>query len=302
MTQAKHEPFQIHPDKTENQCSSRNSPRGTVAQSIVIGSVAGAAEVLVNHPLWSIKTRIQCGDTFTLNPSMLYRGILANTVSMVPITALQVGLNRGIQNFFFNNTTELYNYQRITCAFVAGVGASGVSCSTEMIMTYQGQTGASFYAAANQLIKQNGWRCLLTGLPATAIREGLFTSFFLAGTPILKTKIQPYFTNDYVATLAAGIGAGVGATLASQGVDTLKTNQQTARVIRPVGLKEAAKKLYVTNGIQGFFKGGVPRGGRVVSAVTLMGLVNEKMEALFWQRDCKDDLSSPTAQQKPPEL
>ena len=284
MTQSKQEKSLVHPEQTE---------------CIVIGSVAGATEVFVDHPLWSIKTRLQRGDTFTFNPSLLYRGILPNAASMVPITALQVGLNRGFQKVFFKDSTGLSDYQRITSAFVAGVGSSAVSCPTEMVMTHQGQTGGSFYASGKHLVNQSGWRCLFTGLPATAMREGMFTTFFLAGTPMLKAKIQPYCTNDYVASLAAGISAGVGATLASQGVDTLKTIQQVANLLQPVGLKETAKKLYSTEGIYGFFKGGVPRGARVVSAVTIMGLVSEKMEAMFRQRNSSDDLSEEKTRKTP---
>lgn len=289
MTQSKQGQSQGYPEQSEYR---RSTSRVTVAQSIVIGSVAGGTEVLINHPLWSIKTRLQRGDTFTFKPSLLYRGILPNAASMIPITAMQVGLNRSFQNVFFKHSTDLSDYQRITSAFVAGVGSSAVSCPTEFVMTQQqGQTGGSFYVVGKRLAKQNGWHCLFTGLSATAMREGTFTAFYLAGTPILKAKIQPYCANDYAASLGAGIGAGVGATLASQGVDTLKTIQQAADVSQPVGLKEAAKKLYSTEGVYGFFKGGIPRGGRVVSAVTAMGLVNEKMEAMFRQRNSEDDVS-----------
>ncbi len=104
---------------------------------------------------------------------------------------------------------------------------------------------------------------------------------------MLKARIQPSCSNDSVASLAAGIGAGVGATLTSQGMDTLKTIQQ-ASFPEPVGLREASKKLYQTQGIHGFFKGAVPRGARVMSAVTLMGLVSEKMETIFRQRNSVD--------------
>ena len=292
MTQSKQERSTAHAEQTERRNSVPAQSKTTVAQNIVIGSVAGATEVFVDHPLWSIKTRLQRGEPFTFNPSVLYRGMLPNAASMVPITAMQVGLNRGFQNVFFKESTALSDYQRITSAFVAGVGSSSVSCPTEMVMTHQGQTGGSFFAAGKHLVKQNGWRCLFTGLSATAMREGMFTTFFLAGTPILKAKIQPYCRNDYVASLAAGIGAGVGATLASQGVDTLKTIQQVGTLVQPVGLIETAKKLYSTQGFPGFFKGGVPRGTRVVSAVTIMGLVSERMDAMFQQWNSPDDLSA----------
>jgi solute carrier family 25 citrate transporter 1 len=64
-------------------------------------------------------------------------------------------------------------------------------------------------------------------------------------------------------------------------VDTIKTVQQTAALKQPLNFTEAVTKIYSAQGVQGFFKGSVPRGTRVMSAVTLMGWVNEKMETVF---------------------
>ncbi len=74
----------------------------------------------------------------------------------------------------------------------------------------------------------------------------------------------------------------------SQGADTLKTIQQSSNDFsRPVGLREATQKLYSKEGVYGFFKGGMVRGARVVSAVTIMGFVTEKMEDLFKERNAE---------------
>ena len=43
-------------DKTTEAAAQKKS---TLGQSMVIGSVVGAMEVLINHPLWTIKTRMQ---------------------------------------------------------------------------------------------------------------------------------------------------------------------------------------------------------------------------------------------------
>ncbi len=178
MTKSKKEQSLVHLEQEKYRRSTRDEPAVTIAQSIVIGSLAGAIEVFVDHPLWSIKTRFQRGEAFTLNPSLLYRGILPNAASMVPITALQVSLNQGFHNLFFNDTTGLSDCKRITSAFVAGVGSSVVRCPTEMVMAHQSHTGNTFFVAGQQLVKNVGWRCLFTGLPATAMREGMFTTFF----------------------------------------------------------------------------------------------------------------------------
>ncbi|KTD74022.1 MC/SLC25 family protein [Legionella tucsonensis] len=284
MTQAKFEARkeESYPKEKKNNLS--------IFQSIVSGSVTGAFEVFVDHPLWSIKTRMQKGDPFTLSPQVLYRGILPNAASMIPITAVQVGLNRIFQKWFLGNKYELSDAQKLTSAFAAGVGSSLISCPTEMIMTHQ-KTG--FISTGLNLVRQGGWPRLYTGLMATMLREGLFSTFFLVVTPILKVRIKEYYPNDYAASLLAGMLAGVGATLTSQKFDVVKTAQQSSITVNPAGFFKTAQKLHTTQGVYGFFKGGFPRGLRVMSAVTLMSWMNERMDDLLSQNQQKKSISSP---------
>ena len=109
---------------------------------------------------------------------------------------------------------------------------------------------------------------------------------------MLKAQIQPHCSNDYTASLLVGMGAGVGATLASQGFDTLKTIQQTADLKKPMSFVGSVKKLYGTNGAYGFFKGGIPRGTRVMSAVTIMGFVADRMDTKFREYNAEQSVAS----------
>lgn len=252
----------------------------SVLESIMTGSVAGAVEVMVNHPLWTIKTRLQCGQSLTLQPSILYRGILPSAASMVPITALQVGLNQLFQNIIFPNVQELSNAEKVASAFVAGLGSSLVACPTEMVLVTQGRQQAPFFSVAKTLARRTGFQRLYTGLGATATREGLFTSFFLAGTPIIKSAIMSYHLSENTASLLAGTISGISATAASQSFDTIKTVQQDLKGQSPIKFNQAVKNIYSTEGVYGFFKGGLPRGARVASAVTVMSYVKDKMEKL----------------------
>ncbi|WP_454785122.1 MC/SLC25 family protein [Legionella sp. WA2024007413] len=272
MTQTKNE---AHKDKTRPKEKKNNL---SVVQSIISGSITGAFEVFVDHPLWSIKTRMQKKEPFTLNPQVLYRGILPNAASMVPITAVQVGLNRFFQNWFFGNKYELSNSQKLISAFAAGVGSAAISCPTEMIMTHQKH---SFFAAGSYLVRQGGWSHLYTGMLSTMLREGMFSTFFLAVTPALKVRIMEYCPNDFAASSFAGILAGIGATLASQKFDVIKTVQQASISKNSSGFFQATRKIHAEHGIYGFFNGGLPRGLRVMSAVTLMSWMNEKLSELW---------------------
>jgi hypothetical protein len=264
----------------------------TLLQSLLTGSIAGAAEVMINHPLWSIKTMIQEGEAMTFNLRVLYRGFFPNMASMVPITAIQVGFDGGLQRIFFNDAEKPTAMQRIASAFGAGVASAFASGPTEMVMATQKATGDSFYAAAKYLISSGGPQRLFAGLPATMMRDGIFSAFYLAGTPLIKAFIQPYCKDEDVALFAAGIASGIGATVISQMPDTIKARQQAAGRRAKTGqqvadknpslsLRTAATALYAGHGMPGFFKGGLVRGARVVSAVTIIGGVKAKMEEAF---------------------
>ncbi|WP_454780664.1 MC/SLC25 family protein [Legionella sp. WA2022007384] len=272
MTQTK---FEAHKDETRPKEKKNNL---SVVQSIISGSITGAFEVFVDHPLWSIKTRMQKREPFTLNPQVLYRGILPNAASMVPITAVQVGLNRFFQKWFFENKYELSDTQKLMSAFAAGVGSAAISCPTEMIMTHQ---KTSFISAGTHLVRQGGCSRLYTGMMATMLREGMFSTFFLAVTPALKVRIKEYCPNDFAASSLAGIFAGIGATVASQKFDVIKTVQQSSIAKNPAGFFKTTQKIRAEHGLYGFFNGGFPRGLRVMSAVTLMSWMNEKMTEML---------------------
>lgn len=249
-------------------------------QSMITGSIAGGTEVLVDHPLWTVKTLIQSNQALTFNPRTLYRGILPNAASMIPITATQVTLNSGFQKLF-SSSNDLSLFARLASAFFAGMGAAFIACPTEMVMTHQGKTKKNFLATSQSLTNQYSYKTLFAGLGATAMRDGMFTVCFLALTPWLKQQMSPWFANGYASSLLAGMSAGIVATATSHGFDTVKTLQQTGDLANPDTMIKTAKKLYAEAGMYGFFKGAIPRGTRVMSAVTIMGMVNEKMDACF---------------------
>lgn len=260
-------------------------------QNICIGSTAGGMEVLCNHPLFILKFHIQLAKAssetpsktafdivkeLARNPRQLIVGIVPNMTSMIPITAIQVSLNNLLKETFFAGNQPLDMKSNITCAFIAGIGSSLVSSPTEMIMGYQTQLKQPFFTVMQRIVRQHNLRALYAGLSGTACREGLFTVGFLGLMPFFKEQMQPWFMHhEYMSTLLAGSGAGILATLTSHPFDTIKTRQQARRLNQPENMVTAAKNMYSKSGVAGFFAGGLPRGTRVVSAITLIGFVTE---------------------------
>jgi len=263
--------------------STTDEHRSTVAQSVIIGSGAGAFEVGVNHPLWTIKKDLQCGKPINLAPSNLYCGIWGNAASMIPITAIQVAANRFFQNVFYKNVSEPNYTQRLFLAFMAGAASSLASCPAEMVMIHQSKLKAGFIATGGQLYAQGGLSRVYTALTTTSLREALFTGSYLGLAPMLKEKMKPHCDNEVVVSLGAGIAAGVAATVTSQGVDTVKTIQQASDT--PLSAIKAGQSLYAKDGWMGFFKGGLARGTRVVSAIVIISTVTDRMDRFFRERN-----------------
>lgn len=269
-----------------SQSNQETKPRMTFAQAIIAGSVAGAAEVCsTGQILWSLKTRTQNKQPFTLNPWELARGMPLNALSMVPITALQVGCNQLIHQAYFQGA-PLSNSQRMTSAFTAGVFAALVAGPTEMVMTHL-KKGDRITEAPGKFVKKYGMRALYTGLMGTAARDGIFADAYLAITPLLKERFNPYFSSDFMVAVAANVTSGMLATVLSHPFDTIKTKQQLEDPSSHVGFKQIARKIHAEQGYPGFFAGGLWRGARVVTAVTIIGLVTNALEEQFSQYNSK---------------
>ena len=250
----------------------------TISQEVVSGSVAGFTEVFVDNPLWTIKTRMQSHQPFSWSPRVLYRGMLPNAASMVPITAIQMAVKQAFQNVFFLDSPNHTSQHEVVSAYAGGVFAATVACPVEMVMTHM-KEGEKFTPTARALIKQAGPGHIYSGFTMTAMRDGFFAVGFMAAPKVLKPMFRSYVKSDNQASLFSKVAAGVGAAVVSQAFDTVKTVQQASE--KGMRLFDAAKKPYANHGVAGYFRGGLPRGVRVASAVCIMSSVNEHMNAFF---------------------
>ena len=236
-------------------------------ENYTIGALTGLAEVIATNPLFVIKTKIQQNKSWLLGPSSYYRGVTANALGFMPITAIQVGANQWIQSTIFNQPTS--NLEKMASAFSAGVISSGLSCPVEKIMTLQNDQPST---KISTLLKGNIKKNLFTGQLATALREGGFSIFFLAAPPIIKDKLKNYDLNETSSSLIAAVSSGISASLLTQPFDTIKTAQQSST--HPLSFFNTAKNL----GYKGLFKGLVARSSSVIISITLMDWVKTHLE------------------------
>jgi solute carrier family 25 (mitochondrial citrate transporter), member 1 len=116
------------------------------------------------------------------------------------------------------------------------------------------------------IIKESGFMGLYQGLIATILKQssnqGLRFMFFNKYKDIAtdngNTKLSP------IGALLGGMGAGVFSTLGNNPFDVVKTQMQGTKAKQYKNTFDCFRQILVNEGVTGFYKGVVPRMGRVV--------------------------------------
>lgn len=244
-------------------------------ESTYLGAVAGLAEIMVNHPLWVIKTRAQCGYPFTLNIFALYKGITYHASSEVFLCAFQVAIGIQLNQKLYKH---MHDYSALVGSMISGFLSGLITSPTELLMTYQQRykSDSKIFAVA----KQQGYRKFLIGFPAVGLREAFYTAGFFWASPLLAEKIYKSDSENekVLTTFIAGSIAGLISTIITHPLDTVKSIQHNqAFEPQSISFVQAAKSLYSAGGYSAFFRGIVARSARVVAASGIISGVLEKL-------------------------
>lgn len=272
---------------TNFSCESPKSIKSTRAeltfwQSATVGALAGATEVsILGQPLSYAMNQAVQHKPVARNPLAWYRGGLANVAGMAPITAIQQVVNVKGQALVRNaQAGTLTDRQRMAIAFVAGATSALAATPSESVPVYMQKPecrGISTIQALRDL-KVRSWR----GLVPTAGRDGLFTVGYSALAPIMQTHARTNLTNTSLAAypktvdLSASVAAGVFTAVATQSLAVIKTKLQADPFAATYRTSlDVARAIYKTDGVQGYFKGMVPRGARIMVAIPVLNAATE---------------------------
>lgn len=267
-----------------------------VMKTLVKGSIMGATEVAIDHPLWVIKTRLQSKEIAAL-PTLrqklqaarkrkgLYKGVIPNMASMVPITAAQVA-TASVTKKYLQSTEDrkmsqdkfIKQLKDVTAAFMGGAVSAAVGAPTELCMMHM-TDNQNARATAKKVIQNSGIMRLYAGVGCTAVRDGIFTVGYLALPSVVEEQMNVWLPQYHVGKMVvSGPIAGVLAATASQPLDTIKTRQQEMALNHRMSAIEAGHQLVKENGVFSLFKGWAPRTLRVVSAITIMNTAGKTVE------------------------
>ncbi|KCV71155.1 hypothetical protein H696_02105 [Fonticula alba] len=270
------------------------APRRTLTalQSGIVGAFAGTTEVLINQPFVGWKNAVQQSTKIDWRPNFLYRGVVINSASIAPITAVQFGVNGFLTPILRGNKAEASSGDRLLAALVAGGASAVVSTPAELVMIQQQNTGKALFETAKIVMREHGARIFYKGLVPTAVRESVFTCGYLGLAPVLnemllKTTLGNSDPGRLTALVTASIVAGQIAAFVTQPFDSVKTRMQgdIGAVGRPARYTTLAKSFSLMTkelGVRGLYAGIIPRGLRMVSAVFVFQIFGRLYEDLLF--------------------
>lgn len=155
--------------------------------------------------------------------------------------------------------------------FLAGMGAGTVEAvlavtPMETIKTKLIQTNQTLIPGIQSILRESGIRGIYQGVVATVLKQssnqGLRFMFFNKYKDIVtdngKTRLNPLLA------LAGGMMAGCFSTLGNNPFDVVKTQMQGKDAAQYKNTLDCFLKILKNEGFLGFYKGVIPRMGRVV--------------------------------------
>lgn len=300
--------MQLQCDAMNEKHVIKREKKTTMVQSVAAGAGAGFAEVGIAGQVCSyfINQMIR-GNQFSLNfdnwskPGFIslrsrhvYSGVGVNLLSMGPITACQNGLTSKFQKLYKKVVgRKLSDAEKIVPPVFAGaLTAFAIVTPTECIPNYMQKVitecgrKLSSKQALLELIKNQGVLAPWRGVTCTALRDGFFTVGYKTLPKLIKKNIQPIIGDTAVSNMTALLCAGVATALATQPLHVVARHMQNDTTL-PNSLA-AALDLCKKNGIKELWKGGLPRGARVIVAIPVLSSVEKELSTMIDEWSSKD--------------
>jgi len=276
------------------------------AENAILGTIAGGIEVLIDQPQLYWKNATQQRLPFTLDPRLLYRGLIASITNMAVLTGIQF-FGAGMVKKMITGGDDGYvlsNFEIIYSAFLGG-SLSGLACGPlELTMIQQQRFGGNVLLTPVRIIKTFGiYNGIGRGLLMATLRESVFTAGYLGIAPLLEVVILDkcrndtggYIANEYLLKFSAAmIGALPAATL-SHPLDTIKTciqgdlEKKTYTTVTQTG-----KTIWEQGGITRMFSGFGWRYFRMGCAVFIINRSKEFLAPILYPKYFDDNKSDST--------
>ncbi|EGV63658.1 carrier protein ymc1 [Yamadazyma tenuis] len=250
-------------------------------KDVTAGFVGGATQVLIGQPFDLVKIRLQTSSQHASSASIIksvlqneglsafYKGTLAPLVGVGACVSLQFYGFHESKRYILQkyNQTQLNLWpQTYICGALAGIINTPVTTPVEQlrILSQSKTSKTSVSQLVGQIYRENGARGLFRGFNITLLREiQSYGVWFLAYESTIQSllSVRGYSSRNEISTpelLFSGALAGNLLWLSAYPLDVLKSNVQSDGFANSKfrgSSVSAAKHIYATAGLRGFWKG-----------------------------------------------
>jgi len=274
-------------------------------KAVLAGGFAGGLEIMCTFPTEYVKTQLQLdseakipkyrGIVHCVSSTVkehgvlgLYRGLSSLLYGSIPKASVRFSMYEFLRNRMVDENGKLSQVGTLACGLGAGVSeAILVVCPMETVKVkfihdqsrpnpqYKG-----FFSGVYTIVKTEGIRGTYQGLTATIIKQGSNQAirFFVYNN--LKTYLQDGDGSKDIGalwTFAIGGVAGAASVFGNTPVDVIKTRMQGLDRHRYKNTLDCVLQTWKKEGPKAFYKGTVPRLGRVVFDVAFVFTIYEQV-------------------------
>ncbi|XP_042187407.1 tricarboxylate transport protein B, mitochondrial [Oncorhynchus tshawytscha] len=292
------------------RCLAAAAPGGNAklthpGKAILAGGIAGGIEICITFPTEYVKTQLQLDEK--ANPPKyrgigdcvkqtvqghgvrgLYRGLSSLLYGSIPKSAVRFGVFEYLSNHARDEAGKLNSTRGLLCGLGAGVmEAVFIVCPMETVKVkfIHDQSSANpkyrgFYHGVREIIRTQGIRGTYQGLTATVLKQGSNQAIRF----YVMTSLRNWYKGDNpnkavnpVVTGTFGAIAGAASVFGNTPLDVIKTRMQGLEAHKYKSTLDCAVKIMRHEGVRAFYKGTVPRLGRVCLDVAIVFIIYEEV-------------------------
>lgn len=278
-------------------------------KAILAGGIAGGLEICCTFPTEYVKTQVQL-DERAAKPMYkgpvdcavktvkshgffgLYRGLSSLLYGSIPKASVRFATFEYLKNHLADDQGKLSHVQTLLCGLGAGVAeAVVIVCPMETVkvkfihdQTQPNPRFKGFFSGVATIVKSEGLGGVYKGLSATVVKQGTnqMIRFFVYNN--LKSYLQggdPSKDIGTIKTFIIGGIAGAASVFGNTPVDVVKTRMQGLEAHKYKNTLDCVMRIIKYEGLKAFYKGTVPRLGRVCFDVAFVFTFYENVMKLL---------------------
>ncbi|KAH8232245.1 hypothetical protein KR032_002542 [Drosophila birchii] len=278
-------------------------------KGVVAGAITGAIEICITYPTEYVKTQLQLdekGANKKYNGIFdcvkqtvqqrgffgLYRGLSVLLYGSIPKSAARFGSFEFLKSQAEDSKGQLSNSAKLLCGLGAGICEAIVAVTpmeTIKVKFINDQRSANpkfkgFVNGVGQIVKAEGITGIYKGLTATILKQGsnqAIRFFVLESLKDLYKGDDPKKPVPKLLVGAFGVVAGAASVFGNTPLDVIKTRMQGLEASKYKNTAHCAMMIMKNEGPAAFYKGTLPRLGRVCLDVAITFMIYDSFMDLF---------------------